>query len=122
MSTDVEQLEQLATRAEEKAAAARAKRDAELEKELAKRLEREQTLDRQIVATATETRERLREESAALYQEILKVARSSRRLRPSARPRRPSGRTSRRSLTRRPGSAWRFGRSRPSSARSPSRA
>ena len=74
MSSDVQQLEKLAADAEAKAAAAREKMEEKREKELAKRLERERDLDRQIVATANEVRERLREESAALYQAILKAA------------------------------------------------
>ncbi len=74
MTSDVQQLEKLAADAEAKAAAAREKMEEKREKELAKRLERERGLDRQIVATANEVRERLREESAALYQEILQAA------------------------------------------------
>ena len=74
MTSDVQQLEQLAADAEEKAAAARSKSEEKREKELAERRKRERDLDRQILATATETRERLREESAALYQAILAAA------------------------------------------------
>ena len=74
MSTDVQQLEKLAADAEAKAAAAREKMEEKREKELALRRKRERDLDRQIVATANETRERLREESAALYQAILAAA------------------------------------------------
>jgi len=74
MSTDVGQLEELARKAEEKAAAARARMEEKREKELALRRKRERDLDRQILATATETRERLREESQALYQAILAAA------------------------------------------------
>ncbi len=74
MTSDVQQLEKLAADAEEKAAAAREKMEEKREKELALRRKRERDLDRQILATATETRERLREESAALYQAILAAA------------------------------------------------
>lgn len=74
MSTDVGQLEELARKAEEKAAAARARMEAKREKELALRRKRERDLDRQILATANETRERLREESQDLYQAILQTA------------------------------------------------
>jgi hypothetical protein len=58
--TSVERLEQLAEKAEAKAAEARAKIEAEREAQVAKRAERELAYDEQILATAAETRERLR--------------------------------------------------------------
>ncbi len=79
MSTDVGQLEELARKAEEKAAAARAKLEVENEKRLAERAERaerERERDEQILATATETRERMAEEAREAFDAILDAAKA----------------------------------------------
>ena len=74
MTSDVQQLEQLAADAEAKATSAREKMGLEREKEREKRRKRERDLDRQILATANETRERLGDESKAAYAAVLLAA------------------------------------------------